>query len=424
MPKEITIPEFTEKTAEQLDKMNTQELLDYRKSQREFETATIRKELQDQIKELNLSGDVENKSKIEALEAQSKTLLKGMEDLGLMFKAISEKPTQENVVSLKSELKANMEAIRKIASGGSGEVALKADTVRASISDNGQAYDIAGIGQLAHRKLSLYDLFPKITIGESNNAGIVRYYDWDEATTVRAAASVAETGTFPESTAKWKTYTLPLEKVGDTLPVSEEFYEDEAMFASELDHFLRTNVDLVVDSQLATGDGTSNTLKGLISSSTAFNSALVSTAPDATFYDLLAIAPEQITITGGSKYTPNFAVMRKTMINKMRLTKDLNENYIIPPFVTRDGKEVDGMIVVESNVMPDNTLVLGDSNFAKIYQKGGIEMAKAPVGDQFVEDMETLKVRKRMLFLIRNADKGGFIYISDVDAAITAITAT
>lgn len=392
--------ELTENNAEALKEM--------------AENNVSKEELQKAIAQMNADNIEHNK-----------VMNKHLIDLGLEMKANREKGFNFNEKpTLATELKANMSAIKALSpSDSTSEVVIKADTVRASITDNAQAYEIPTIGQLATRKLSLYDMFPKITLGTNNN-GTVRYYDWDEETTVRAAASRAEGALFPESTAKWKTYTLPLQKIGDTLPVTEEFYEDEAMFASELENFLNTNVALVIDSQLSTGDGTSNTLKGLISSSTAFSATGLTKVEDAQFYDLLAVAPEQITVTGGAKYQPNFVVMNKRTINKMRLTKDLNENYIIPPFVDRDGKVVDSMVVMESNVIPNNALVLGDSRFAKIYEKPGVAMSKWMPANQFLEDMETIKVRKRLLFLIRNADKGGFIYISDIDAAIAAITLT
>jgi len=382
---------------------------------KEMEEAKVSKE------DLQKAIEALNNDRLE----QMKTLNKALEEMGLEMKSQREKGFNfDDKPTLATELKANMSAIKALSTSDmTSEVVIKADTNRASIGSNAQVYEIPTIGQLATRKLTLYDMFPKVTLGTNNN-GTVRYYDWDEATTVRAAASIAEGATFPESTAKWKTYTLPLQKIGDTLPVTEEFYEDEAMFASELENFLRTNVDLVIDSQLSTGDGTSNTLKGLISSSTAFSATGLTKVENAQFYDLMAVAPEQITITGGAKDSPNFVVMNKRSINKMRLTKDANENYIIPPFVDRSGKMVDSMMVMESNVIPNNALVLGDSRFAKIYEKPGLTMSKWMPANQFLEDMETIKVRKRLLFLIRNADKGGFIYISDIDAAIAAITLT
>ena len=50
-------------------------------------------------------------------------------------------------------------------------------------------------------------------------------------------------------------------------------------------------------------------------------------------------------------------------------------------------------------------------------------MAKAPVGTQFVEDLETIKVRKRLAFLVRESEARAFIHIGDIDTAIQSITA-
>lgn len=363
----------------------------------------------------------------QAVKADDLDAVKGIiDELEGKIEAIKENAKAPEVeTTLAKEIELNLDAIKQIAAGVSNkEVVLKANTVRASVTNFDSAIELPDLGQLATRKLSMYDLFPKITLNPGTHNGTIRYYDWDEATTVRAAAMVAEGGTFPESTATWQSYTIDLKKVGDTLPVSAEFYEDAQLFAAELNMFLDLNVKLVIDNQICNGTGVGNNLTGLITSATAFSAVGLTTVPNAQFYDLLAVATEQITVTGGGKYIPNFVVMNKRSINQMRLTKDANENYIIPPFVGRDGKEVDGMVVVESNIVPDGELVLGDSRYAKIYEMGGITLAKGTVNAQFVEDMETIKARKRILFLIRNADAGGFIHISDIDAAIAAITAT
>jgi hypothetical protein len=376
-----------------------------------------------------LESSIESKVSAEELatlkEANS-NIIKEIERLGLEVKASKENKSNDNEPEIIKSLKENKEALKGLAKGtASKEVVLKSGEVyRANIANNGFADDLQGVGQLASRKLSMYDLFPKIPMTSSNDNGIVRYMDWDQDTTVRAAARIAEGGTFPRSEAKFAMYTLPLQKIGDTLVVSEEFFEDDAMAAGELDLFLRTNVDLVVDNKIANGSGT-NDIKGIFASVPAFSATGITKVEDATIYDLLAVATEQITITGAGKYTPDFVAMRKSTINKMRLTKDANENYVIPPFVTRDGREVDGMLVVESNVVAANQLVLGDSRFARIYEKGGLVVSKTDSNDTtFVEDMMTLKVRKRLLFLIRTVDQTGFLKITDVDAAVTAITAS
>ena len=108
----------------------------------------------------------------------------------------------------------------------------------------------------------------------------------------------------------------------------------------------------------------------------------------------------------------------------MELSKDANENYIMPPFVARDGSVVANLRVVEANIINDDELVIGDSRFASIYHKPGMVLSRGFSGTQFVEDEITLKVRKRLLFLIRNVDQAAFIKVTDIDAALAAIDAT
>ena len=352
-------------------------------------------------------------------------LIKSMQETiktqGESITAMKTKATAQEGTPLPEQIKESKDALRGLATkSANSNVVLKADTNRASVANNAQATELSTIGQLAHRRLSMYDAFNKIPVSESNNNGTIRYYDWDEDTIARAAATVAEGAAFPESTAKWKTVTIDLKKIGDTLPVTEEFFEDDAMFAAELNQFLTTNVDLTVDDQIANGDGTGNNLTGLVASVGAYT-PVASGITDASIYDLVPKVCENITVTGGSKYTPNVAFMNKADINLMKLKKDANNNYVMPPFVSRDGAVVDGVTVVEANVITANTMVIGDSRFARIYEKTGIELSQGMVNAQFTSDEMTLKARKRLLFLIREADAGGWKKVTSISAALTTL---
>ncbi len=397
---------FIYKGQDAIDKMTPIEADAYQTEKRAFEQEATNKQIADAIVKAN-----------EVFEAKFK-------DADEQIAKLKENATvteKLKVVGLKEELEANKAVLKEIAGGISNkEVVVKALSNRASIANNEQAYDLPDVGQLATRKLSMYDIFPKLTIGDGNNNGVIRYYDWDEATIARAAAAVAEGIAFPESTAKFKKGSVAIQKVGDTLPVTEEFFEDAQMFAAELGMFLDTNVALEVDRQLALGDGTGNTITGLVASVDAYVPVAAGIA-DASIYDLLVKVSESITAGGGSKYMPNFAVMNIADINKMKLKKDANNNYVMPPFVTRDGSSVSGITVIEANIITANTLVLGDNRFARIYEKGGVEMSKGYSGTQFVEDEMTLKARKRMAFLIRAADKGGFKKVTSISAALVTL---
>jgi len=323
--------------------------------------------------------------------------------------------------SLGESLKEKMADIKNVAKGLSAkEIVVKADTNRASVASNAQTMELSDIGQLAHAKLTAYDLFRKIPVSESNNNGVITYYDWDQATIARAAAAVAEGAAFPESTAKWVKGTISLQKIGDTLPVTEEFYEDEAMFAAELNMFLDTNVKIKRNNDIINATGASNTITGLVASIDAYT-PVASGITDASIYDLAVKVSESITASGGSKYQPDFALMNISDINKMKLKKDANNNYVIPPFVSRDGSNVAGLVVLEENAVAANTMIIGDRRYARIYEKAGITLSRGYVDAQFVEDMETLKVRTRLAFLIRGADKGGFKKVTSISAALTTL---
>ena len=140
------------------------------------------------------------------------------------------------------EIKEKKAEIQKVVAGNVGEIELKADTLLASIADNETSFHLPNIGQLGVKQTTLYDVLPKINFPAGMHNGTVSYIDWDEATTVRAAQALAEAEPFVESTATFKYYKEPLKKIGDILPVSEEFGEDATSAAAELTRFLIVNV--------------------------------------------------------------------------------------------------------------------------------------------------------------------------------------
>lgn len=313
-----------------------------------------------------------------------------------------------------AELKSKKEEIQSAVKSGIGEVEIKADTLVASVATNNHVQFLDGIGQLGVKKRALYDVFPKITVSNGNNKGTIAYTDWDEDTTVRAAAAVAEGSAFAESTAKFKGYTLALRKIGDSLPVSEEFFEDEQLAAQELASFLSVNVNSEIDDQIVNGDNTGNNLKGLLTSISAYSPAAAGIA-DANIYDLITKVKSDITTNRGSKYDPDFAAMNQSMVDQLVLKKDANYQYIFPPT-----HPIYNMIVVDNNLAND-VLVVGDSRFGKIYEKPGVLISRGEINAQFTSDMMTIKARKRLNLLIKAVDATGFRKVTSVADALSTL---
>ena len=99
------------------------------------------------------------------------------------------------------------------------------------------------------------------------------------------------------------------------------------------------------------------------------------------------------------------------------LAKDANNNYIFDENTGTLG----GLAVVVDENMPDNQIVVGDRRFARVYEKTGVVLSRGTVNAQFTEDEMTLKARKRLLLLIREVDKTGFLKVTDVDAALVTL---
>lgn len=361
----------------------------------------------------------ELKSQLDAAKTEIKSSVEGLaEELNLLTEKIREfGNNQEETKTLAKEIDEKKDAIKNIVSGMRGEVEVKALTTRASIVGNTNAYALPNIGQLGVKLRALYDVLPKIQLStNANDNGVIKYQDWDEATTVRAAASVAEGTAFPESTAKFIEKTIPIRKIGDTLPVTEEFGEDSALAAAELERFVDINVNSVIDSQLINGAGTGETLTGLLASAPDYTPVAAGIA-GANIKDLVRKMRTAIVKDRGSKYSPDIVVMNSDTFDRYYLAKDSNNNYL---FDSATGT-IAGLTVVEDNNMPNNQIVVGDRRFATIYEKGGVVLSEGFVNAQFSSDAKTLKARKRMAMLIREVDKTGFLHCTDVNAALVTL---
>jgi hypothetical protein len=370
-----------------------------------------------------------DKSEIDALKLElAETMTKAnavnvqiLKDQGAALltlqKQLAEDPSSDTL--LKEVLEHKDALIKAVKENSALDFTVKANFLRASVGASTQSMRLESIGQLAHRSLRMYDLFNKVPVGTGSN-GVIRYADWTQATVVRAAASVAEGATFPESTATFTEYSLSLEKIGDTIPMSEESLFDIPRFTRELENFLQVNVALVEDTQLLVGSGAANQMKGAYTSAGTYT-PVASGIVDASIYDLLVKTSEDMMKDANSKYSANHAILNIVDINRMKLKKDGNNNYMMPPFVTDSGMKVDNMTIIESNAMVANTCMVMDSRFGTIYEVEGFSITAGHVANQFKEDLVTLKAKKREALLIRSADLGGFKKVVDIDAALVLL---
>lgn len=367
----------------------------------------------------SINEKVSKMSSTESVEKLKKQLSETKEMVNQLKEAGTGNSTERQTI--KQVLEANKDAIIKaFEDGGKHEFTVKTVATTSSVSNNTNSYRDNELSPLAVKRMSVYDLFRKVRVSRNSN-GTISYFDWDEDTTSRAAKALAEGEVFAESSVGWMEKSIKMKKIGDSIPVTEEFKYDTAMFADELRNFLDVNVKLEEDAQLIGGAGTGVNLKGVKTYAPAFV-PVASGISDASHYDLAVKVAEDITKGKGNKFRPDFVLANLTEINKMRLKKDRNDNYIMPPFVDRNGNNISGMTVIEENGLENNTMIIGDSRYGKIYEdEQGYTLSTDTVDNQFLKDQETLKARKRICLLIKDSEVAGFRKVTDIATALVTL---
>lgn len=396
-------------------------------------------ELKKNAKEYASSIDLTNQvKKIEAsikVLGEDKTLkdevtsLEGLiKKLGTDFKALDEKPSKKEAGDLKDliskELRKNADKLKGFKDSDTADNKLvfivKGTVIRSDISGDTVSHYVDGVGQIQRRRPFIRELFTGSGV-DPNNHGSIRYTD-QETQTVNSAM-IAEAASFPSSDIDWQERQLPIEKAGDTIKISREMMDDVDFVESEINNFLLRNVKLTIDTQLLSGNGASPNLVGMASSATSFAAGnFADSIQDASYYDLITVIGAQIMT--GTNFMPTAALMHPTDATKMKLKKDGENNYMLPPFVvsTPDGNfVVDGMIVVPNSGVTVNTMYVGDFTRGTVYSSGEFQIEMGFVNDDFAKDLVTVKARERLALLIRNVDTGAFVKVTDIATAITAI---
>ena len=193
---------------------------------------------------------------------------------------------------------------------------------------------------------------------------------------------------------------------------------------SEIQNFLIRNIDLKIDEQLLSGNGTTPQLKGLTSMATVFaaNAAFTAEIQDASVFDLISIVAAQIMY--GTSYMPNGVLMNPYDAAKMKLKKDSLNNYIIPAFIvpTANGNlTVDGMRIITNSGVTVNTMHVGDFSRGTVYSSDSLQLEFGYEDKDFTQDLVTLKGRERLALLIRNVDAGAFSKVTSISDALEAI---
>lgn len=374
-----------------------------------------------QLETLGLKADV-IKTLVETVEKQGEAMRKFQEDKPVNGKTV-EQLIEEKAADIAKIQSGNPNTNVKLIIPSSA--INKTQVARSAVSGSTMAMRLTEIGQLPYLGMKMSQLFRHAQVDVSSN-GVIRFYD--QAAITRAAAPTAEGAAAPESVISWIERLLKVEKITDSIPVTKEAWRQIYFIQSEIDRLLNLNLPLKEDQQLWAGSGATPEITGVYTNSTAvamgtaYSGVIYAgTVAFANVYDLIATMRVIIMNSKQSKYMPNIVVMNPADILAYKLIKDQFGRYLVPGFVTSDGKSIDGCEVIESSQVTADTLLVGDSRYGTIYDDGGIELEMGHINDQLVKGAMTIMATKFETLLIRNVDADAFLKCTGIRAQVALL---
>ena len=280
------------------------------------------------------------------------------------------------------------------------------------------------------RALSFLPLLPQGMVGTDKNR-----IGWIEGTYTSNVGYVGEATaatTADAMTAVEKTRAMA--KASAKIKVTKEMTTDYSYIASKLQNKMLTKGLLFLDKEIWSGDGNDSTaanhiygLKGHATAFSATKSGLALLVDKPTVVDVVEAARLQCAVidaanlTDAGGYTPNVLFINPVTMSKIRLAKGTDGNYLVNRLA--DGTlTLNGLTIIESNAVAVNELMVMDSSVAEVYFKQNPEIQIGQEATDLTQDQYTIVMFLRAQLVIEGPDKLGLVLVSDIAAAIEALT--
>jgi HK97 family phage major capsid protein len=281
------------------------------------------------------------------------------------------------------------------------------------------------IGFAPERQLAFIPGLATGFVGQDKNRVL-----WVEGAYTSNAGYVGEgTGQATADTGAAVEKSRAMAKVSAKLPLTAELLEDAEYIASQFRMKMQEKALLFVDGEVYDGDGNDSTqpnhIYGIKGHATAFDATVVPTgskvelANIGDLVDAVILQAEVAEQRGLNRVWINpkdffrFKTAKDEMGNYL-FVKDVNGQYTIS-----------GLQVVRTAEVTANTLTVADASKIQLWWKRNPEIKFSQMNStDFVDDKYTAVMFLRNQVVVEGQDKTAIIHVSDIDAAIAAITKT
>lgn len=228
-----------------------------------------------------------------------------------------------------------------------------------------------------------------------------------------APANTAEVGTIPEVERAFQVVSVPVQKIAGISKHSNELLKYGPELVAVLRDMLAVDLNLVVDSQLLSGNGTAPNLQGVLGVAEVLDVTAVGAqvVANANLFDVLRIAMTKIATAGKGKYVPNYIVLNPTDAEELDLTKNATTGeYIMPSFYAANGMLIKGARVIENTGITAGTFLVGDFRYLNVRPNGGVEVDFSNSdGTDFAKGIVAIRMQRYLAAYVKNNDSAAFM---------------
>ena len=354
---------------------------------------------------------------------------KSVEHLGLTVKKLAD--VNKGDVSLNGandmfkSLKENKEALLKMKGESSAKVSFSSKAAGVMLSST----NVSGGNVPVEQRLAGLDILPSRTVRlldiVNRGAADSPTISWVSQANKDGAADQTAEGTLKNQI----DFDLvvnqeSLKKTTAYIKISEEMLGDIPFMNAEINNELTREILKKVEEEVYSGAGTGNNLNGIFTQASAFVAATAPVAVDnANLVDVLRTAATQIKIA--NQDAPTYIMLNPSdVLGLLQIKRStVDKAYIDALQMVAGSLSLDGIPIIETTLVAQDSYLIGDFRKSTVYDKGSIDIKIGYENDDFTKNLVTILAEWRGLNVIKTNQTTAFVKgtISTDKAALEAL---
>lgn len=257
---------------------------------------------------------------------------------------------------------------------------------------------------LLQREINIMDLIPRLQTDSDTIEYVQQTTFTNSAAFTLEASTLTATGAAggvkQESALAYQTVTAPVKTIAHWLPVTNRMLADAPGIRGVINSQLLLGLQLVVEAQVISGDGTGENLTGIL------NTASVQSLAKGTNNEVDALFIARTMTRTGGKLPPTAIVMNPIDFQQVRLLRENSATatlgqYLMGPPNTLGTPTVWGLPVIESeNIAADTVLVGNFQQGVSLFDREQSAIRVGLVNDQLIRNQQTILAEQRLAFVV------------------------